>query len=177
MQQLITLLSDLDALAASASAVDLRNYKNKLRFAECFSRDGSEQGAYYGAVLKADIAAAAKAFPLLLVHDIYTSEAWEMDEKPFGGYREAEWGNLLKTIWIPEYLSLAKTAGKVNYKIVSENEFAADWLPITSQIAKAALRDPIVQIVKYGELHAWNAASYFIETTDEFVNLQYFTTA
>ncbi|WFR59308.1 hypothetical protein QA584_09535 [Anaerocolumna sp. AGMB13025] len=167
----------MEYLSECASNIELMEYNGIIRSERVASKDSSEQGAYFCAVPKLSYACIGEAFPLLLIHDLYDSQGWEKDKPPFNNFNKTEWKNLLRTIWIPEYLSLRKDDIKVEYKSVTEVEFCNDWLPITKQIAASAIQSSIQQIVRYGLIDAWNFSNYLIETKTEYIDFQFWTTA
>ena len=168
---------DLDRLSEYASKIDLRRYKGVYRNGYVSSQDFSEQGAYFCAVSKSLISFVTEVFPLMLIHSLYEFQEWPKEEEPFADFSQSEWKSLLRTHWIPEYLGLKDGAKTVAHRFVSETKFKEDWLPISNQIATAALTSPILTIVRYSEIDAWNFSNYIIETATEYVDFQYWTTA
>lgn len=177
MDKLEKLFTDLDYLSECASDIELTDYKKIIRSERIASQDSSEQGAYFCAVPKMNFKCIGDAFPFLFIHDLYDSQEWKKDKPPFNNFDKNEWKNLLRTIWIPECLSLRQERHKVEYKIVTVNEFYNDWLPIAKQISISAIRSPIRQIIRYGSIDAWNFSNYLLETKTEYIDFQFWTTA
>lgn len=177
MEELFELFSDLELLSQLAANTDWKEHKNFIRHELVYSQDSSEQGAYFCAVSKSLFSSVGEAFPLLLIHDICNYDMWAENNTPCDIVDRQEREHILRTIWIPEYLGLTKDTDTVSYKLVTEFDFRRDWLPIVNQIAFTALRSPIRSIVKYGRIDSWNSSSYIIETDEEYIDFQYWTTA
>lgn len=176
MESLIKLFNNPQLLAEQAARINLQLSLDIIRSTKITSQDSSEQGAYFCAVPKSCFSSPGDAFPLLLIHNLYDSQEWDKTQPPFKDFNIPEWNKYLTSHWLPEYLALGTTK-QVAYKSVNETEFYSDWFTIANGIAVSALRSPIRNIIRYGMIDAWNFYDYILETDDEYIDFQYWTTA
>lgn len=175
MDELKKFFTDLDYLSECASDIELLEYIGLICSKRVTSKDNSEQGAYFCAVPKSNFTCIGDVFPLLFIHDLYDSEEWEKDKPAFTNCEKINWKNLLRTIWIPKYLSHGQD--KIEYKSATEVEFYNVSLPVSKLIATSAIHSPIQQIIRYGLIDAWNFSNYLLETQTEYIDFQFWTTA
>lgn len=166
------LFSNIDYFAECASEVNIKDYKNMIRSKQIFSHDSSEQGAYFCAVPKSHCNSFEMAISILFINSLYEFEEWNKEEKPFENFNKSEWKGYLKNIWIPEYFACYDTLS-IKYKQVN----LIEGLPIANEILDLAILSPILFIVRYGIIEAWNFFDYLVETETEYINFQSWTTA
>ena len=167
------LFRNIDYFAECASKVDIKNYKNCMRSDCVYSHDATEQGAYFCAISKRCCNSLETAVPILFINSLYDTQEWPKDEKPWkDNFHRDEWKENLKKLWIPEYFSC-----KVTGEIPSIQVDRIDGFPINDKILDIAIPSPALLIVRYGDVKAWNSFDYLIETKDEYIFFQSWTTA
>lgn len=78
----------------------------------------------------------------------------------------------LKNDWIPEYFSCRGTS---SIKYIQADTI--EGFDIKNKILDLAVASRILSIIRYGDIHAWNAFDYLIETEDDYILFESWTTA
>ncbi len=170
LNTLFKLFCNLNYFAECASEVDIQNYKNVIRSNQIYSH--GEQGAYFCAVPKIYCSSFEMAVSILFINSLYEFEEWNKDKGAFDNFNRSEWKGDLKKYWIPEYFSCHDTLF-IEYKQVDSMEN----LPIADKLFDLAIQSPVLLIIRYGMIDAWNSFEYLIETETEYINFQSWTTA
>lgn len=167
------LFCHIDHFAECASKVAIENYKDNIRSNFVSSLDGREEGAYFCAIAKSCCASLEMALPILFIYSLYDHEEWPKTEKPWkNNFNTGEWEEYLKNLWIPRYFS-CQGASRINYIQVD----VIEGFDIKDKILGSAIQSPVLFIIRYGDIHAWNSFDYLIETEDEYIIFESWTTA
>ena len=167
------LFGDIDYFAESASKIAIEHYKDSIRSNSIYSRDCREEGAYFCAVSKSCCNSVEMALPILFIYSLYDHEEWQKTEKPWkNNFKTDEWKSHLKDYWIPKYFS-CEGASSIKYMQAD----AIDGFDIKNEILDTAIPSPVLFITRYGDINAWNSFDYLIETEDEFILFESWTTA
>lgn len=164
---------NLDYFAEFSSKVDIKNYKDSIRSNSVYSHDGTEEGAYFCAIPKLCCNSLEMAVSILFIHSLYDSQEWSKAKKAWeDNFNTDEWKEYLKNHWIPEYFSCRDASG-IKYTQVDY----IDGFSIKDKILDIAIPSPVLFIIRYGDIKAWNSFDYLIETKNEYIFFQSWTTA
>ena len=167
------LFCDIDYFAEYASKVAIENYKDSIRSNRVYSCDAREEGAYFCAIPKYLCNSLEMAVSALFIYSLYDHEEWPKTEKPWkDNFNTGEWKQHLKNDWIPEYFSCRGTS---SIKYIQADTI--EGFDIKNKILDLAVASRILSIIRYGDIHAWNAFYYLIETEDDYILFESWTTA
>ena len=167
------LFCDIDYFAEYASKVAIENYKDSIRSNRVYSYDAREEGAYFCAIPKYLCNSLEMAVSALFIYSLYDHEEWPKTEKPWkDNFNTGEWKQHLKNDWIPEYFSCRGTS---SIKYIQADTI--EGFDIKNKILDLAVASRILSIIRYGDIHAWNAFDYLIETEDDYILFESWTTA
>lgn len=166
------LFCDLNYFAECASGIAIEKYKEKIRSQSNYAEDGSEQGVYFCAISKSLCESIETAICILFVYTLFYNEQWFQEDCDGNSNLSPEqWKEVLKKEWIPMYFSCKGKSG-IEYTQTDKIE----GMSIKDSLLHYAIQSPVVSIFRYGDIKAWNFYEYIIETKEEYILFESWTT-